>query len=443
MSNTFNIVPFVHGNRLHPCRVSYTINNSQPVSCTIIGSEPLFYMDFEEEDDDALLDSSDLPFLEEEIENLKKEIDLFERFSSDFIHPEEKDKKLFDEDKIFITERKKENNSLAIEAVLKILTKSRMAEAYIKFAEANNVKIEHNTQIDDAFYDRAKGLIQIHPRFDLADQVLLTARELRRHWQHRQGVLIHPLMFHPDSAILINRALSADLTGAMIRISWELQLSGIKDAWERIENSPMADLGRAFAYEAFVDFRTLNSGQAAASVFECWFLSERCKCEDRIIIRQMLADNQGYVFNEQQSIKTLTPALISALGSMPYGKNYLAPYAETIIGDPLFSEVRDRSNANFLWFIKFERSFRETERGLQTKPGIPASGTRRDISRTEGTHNDQRQSAEIVELFSGANQESGDKSRKLRDRLKDSDVGKRTKDKDRGNIVYLRRHPGD
>ena len=33
--------------------------------------------------------------------------------------------------------------------------------------------------------------------------------------------------------------------------------------------------------------------------------------------------------------------------------------------DAIFNEVRDRSNANFLWFVKFERSFRETEQHLQ------------------------------------------------------------------------------
>jgi len=64
--------------------------------------------------------------------------------------------------------------------------------------------------------------------------------------------------------------------------------------------------------------------------------------------------------------KSLTAGIISALGSVPYGKNYLAQHATTIMEDAIFTDVRDRSNANFLWFIKFERSFRETEQELQT-----------------------------------------------------------------------------
>ncbi|HEY8963342.1 MAG TPA: hypothetical protein VIN59_02640, partial [Alphaproteobacteria bacterium] len=61
------------------------------------------------------------------------------------------------------------------------------------------------------------------------------------------------------------------------------------------------------------------------------------------------------------------------------GKNYLTGLIEIILADPLFTEVRDRSNANFLWFIKFERSFRASEEGVLpqeaaalTSPDMPA-----------------------------------------------------------------------
>jgi hypothetical protein len=209
----------------------------------------------------------------------------------------------------------------------------------------------------------------------------------------------------------------------------------------------MADLGRAFAYEAFLDFRTLNNGQAAAAVFECWFLSERCRIEDKNLIRQMLADTQGYVFDEEQSGKALTPALLSALGSVPFGKNYLAGHAQTIIADPVFNEVRDRSNANFLWFIKFERSFRETERELHNEFDTAVTGVRRDISRIQDANNEHAKNAEIVELFPGAlaegKSEGGDKSRKKGNLLRPKASSKRRKDKSGENVIYLRRWSGD
>ncbi|HEY8191525.1 MAG TPA: DUF6782 family putative metallopeptidase, partial [Alphaproteobacteria bacterium] len=205
----------------------------------------------------------------------------------------------------------------------------------------------------------------INPDRTPGEQLLLAARELRRLWQHRNGALLHPLMFHPEQAILVNRAQIADLSVSMVRIAWELQLANDPAAWDRLEISSMADLAHAFARESALDFRTLNNGAAQSAVFEAWFLSERCRHEDRKLIQQMLADYHGYVFESGQPPQSVTTELISALGSMPFGKNYLAPFVATIAQDAIFTEVRDRSNANFLWFIKFERSFRETEHDLQ------------------------------------------------------------------------------
>ena len=454
MSDYLNEITPVKNRAHKTCRVAYTLNNAQPVSCTIIGSQPLFYMDFDEEalESEMLFDDAELSVLENEIQNLKKEIDMFDRFAGSFAGCGVWDRSLLEDDRDFITGRITPVSTVTLETLEETLGKSRMAAAYLDFAKANNVSISHSSQVEDAIYDRRAGKIFIHPRFELGEQLLLAARELRRHWQHRHGALIHPLLFHPDSAVLVNRAQVADLSAAMVRVGWELQLGGTREAWDRIENSPMADLGRAFAYEAFLDFRTLNNGQAAAAVFECWFMSERCRNEDKNLIRQMLADNQGYVFDENQSGKALTPALISALGTMPYGKNYLSTHAPTIIADPLFNEVRDRSNANFLWFIKFERSFRETERELQTEFDIAASGIRPGVSRTQDVYDADAESAkpdaEIIRLFPNTSRESeadmaGDKSGKSGNLLRAEASTKRRKDKAGENVIYLRRWSGE
>ena len=75
----------------------------------------------------------------------------------------------------------------------------------------------------------------------------------------------------------------------------------------------------------------------------------------------------------------VTNDVIARTGEVPTGKNYLSGLIEVMKADPLFTEVRDRSNANFLWFIKFERSFRETEGDLDQKlqgiPSVPAGNT--------------------------------------------------------------------
>jgi hypothetical protein len=265
------------------------------------------------------------------------------------------------------------------------------------------MKLRYSDQIACAHYDRNEGHIYINSSLPIEDQILLAARELRRAWQHRCGALLHPLTFHPDQAILVNRAQIADLQVMMVRIAWDLQLAGEKGPWERIESSSMQDLAHAFARDAFLDFRTLNNGVAASAVFEAWFLSERCRQEDRKLIQAMLADYRGYVFDSGKSAQTVTAELIHALGSMPYGKNYLAPYVRTIMEDAVFTEVRDRSNANFLWFIKFERTFRETEQELQTTDSVTGHEAPHSpsITKKDGRIGKHEKTADIISLPHG------------------------------------------
>ena len=163
----------------------------------------------------------------------------------------------------------------------------------------------------------------------------------------------------------------------------------------------------------------------------------------------MLSDYQGYVFDMDDATQNITPTLIAALGEMPFGKNYLAEHAATIMNDPIFSDIRDRSNANFLWFIKFERSFRETEHDLQNESHL-TFGARPDGSKTKTqdetngltTQEDfaAQHSAEIITLF--ADSEEGDKSKKSAKRLSPKASSKRTKNKS-AEIIYLRRWSGD
>ncbi|MFK7838967.1 MAG: DUF6782 family putative metallopeptidase [Bdellovibrionales bacterium] len=431
------------------CRVAYTINNAQPVACTIIGEQPLFYMDYESdyiEEEQGIFDDCDFAVLENELKTLKKEIESFDSFSSSFVDLGTTNIDNFLEDKDVICETiQKPQSDIAI--LIKALKNSRLANAYLSEAAEYGVQIEYNMQIENAIYDRKNAKIFINPSLNDVDQILAAAKELRRHYQHRKGALIHPLMFHPDNAVLVNRAQICDLVVSMIRIAWELQLTGNKDVWTRIENSSMADLGRAFAREAYLDFRTINNGEASAAVFEAWFLSERCRAEDKVLIQQMLSDYQGYVFELDNPTHNITPTLIAALGEMPFGKNYLAEHAMTIINDPIFSDIRDRSNANFLWFIKFERSFRETEHELQID-SCSASDTRIDDfnleiqdlkngeTKTTAAIAKSQTNADIITLF--PSEEDGDKSGKKAKRLSPKSDSKRTSNKG-ADIIYLRK----
>lgn len=440
MSNTIDIDNFLAAKGQKPgARVSYTINNFQPVISTIIGSDPLFYMDYSEEalDDgeDFIFDSAELGLLENELSTLSAEINKLDTLSADFRQSQEEKLTIFMDARDTITEKSAQITA-TVEKIRATLTTSRLAKAYLDHADKHGVELILTGQVQNALYDRKSGNILINNSLSEADQILLTARELRRHYQHRVGALLNPLNFHPDSAIIINRAQQADLITSVIRIAWELQLSGNKSAWERVENSSFADLGRAFVREAHSDFRTINNGQAATAVFEAWFLSERCRAEDKKLIKNMLADNEGYVFDLENAHTSVTPSVIAALGEMPFGKNYLAVHTETIITDPIFTEVRDRSNANFLWFIKFERTFRETERDLQSEFSSAADGSASASQTQDQGSPDEKK---IVELFSGtqkSDQKTNDKSL-LSNKARNSDP------QENGNVVYLRRIPSE
>ena len=350
------------------CRVAYTLNNHQPVRCTIIGDQPLFYMDFEGtfDEEDSFGDSFAFEKIEKGLHDLRQKISLLDNLSAPS-KPAGSALEEFYDDSAAVTQpgSLKQFDKTATGDLESVLRKSRLAASFLDFSATFGLTLRYSRQTATAFYDRQGGAILINPDIERADQIILLARELRVLWQHRNGARLHPLTFHPDQAILVNRAQTADQAVIMVRIAWELQLAGEKSAWERLETSSMGDLARAFARESYLDFRTLNNGTAAAAVFETWFLSDRCRGEDRKLIQQMLSDYRGYVFDGTQPSQAVTAELIAALGSMPFGKNYLAPYVQTIVSDAVFTEVRDRSNANFLWFIKFERSFRETEQELQ------------------------------------------------------------------------------
>tara|TARA_R110002095_G_scaffold60805_2_gene51625 strand:- start:4679 stop:6007 length:1329 start_codon:yes stop_codon:yes gene_type:complete len=407
MSDSYEEFCNAHTVEHRVCGVAYTINDFQPVICTHIGDQPLYYLDEAEiTEEEGLFDPAELGMLAEEIQTLKKEILGFDSLST---YIEEKTMVAFTE----FSENMEDFNTVGdfflsadkqrvrLEEIKFLLGESRLAAAFLDTAKEYNVKIMMSEQVEKAFYDRRSGTIFLYPHMDIQNHILLATRELRRHWQHRQGALINPLTFTPEHAILINRAQEADLAVSVIRIAWELQLAGKRDVWERVENSPLSDLARAYAREALVDFRTINNGMASAAIFEGWFLSERCRQKDKKIIQEMLADHNGYVFQNDQSSHTVTSELISALGEMPFGKNYLAQHAHIIMDDPIFMEVRDRSNANFLWFIKFERTFKEAEQDLQTDSDLSTHDVRHDLynTKSQDQHNGITHTANIIQLF--------------------------------------------
>lgn len=359
------------------CVVSYTLNNAQPVRSTHIGNQPLFYMEFEDhiEEDENFVESfsEELGNFNPEFLNATQSLNKYDVVAKHFTKDVSWRENLLSENISDMTGQSV--NALNLDEIISTMQKSRIFEAHYEFACEKGVKIELSDKCASSEFIRSSKTILINNSASKEDAALILAKEIRAFWQKENGTQINPLNFHPDQAIVVNRAQIADLNVFMVRVCWELQLAEEKELWNYIEHSSLADIGRAYAREACADFRTMNNGEAAQSAFEAWFLSERCRRADKIVIQQMLSEYNGYVFGEDSAAsKAVAFDLVSKLGEYGFGKNYLQPYANVILNDPVFTEVRDRSNANFLWFIKFERSFKEAEQELQSSAPTKNSG---------------------------------------------------------------------
>ncbi|MCB1721723.1 MAG: hypothetical protein KDI11_08215, partial [Alphaproteobacteria bacterium] len=123
MSDSFEDITGKNQSARRACRVAYTINNTQPVISTIIGDQPLFYMDFDygyEDEENPGFDAADMGILESEIHSLKREIDSIEKLSAGFTTHDENKTEDFIENAQDIISRKTDQNVLSMEPLLEI-----------------------------------------------------------------------------------------------------------------------------------------------------------------------------------------------------------------------------------------------------------------------------------------------------------------------------------
>jgi len=395
-------------------RMAYSLNNAQPVLCTMVSDQPFFYIeeDIDDEEDFFLSDE----FLESEIEDpslvnellsIKNKIDAYESIQE--THSSKDDVLetfITDIDAAIISTDVK--NAASIEDVFTVIEQSKMAQALYEHVKSNNINIVESAQVKTAYFDVKAQTIFIAQNLNLDDKVILFVRECRRVWQQSNNANVNPLALHPDDAVVVNRSQKADLDHAIVRCAWEMRLANNHTVWNRMEQSEYQDLARAFAREALSDFRTLNSGKAAAVLFETWFLSNRCAIADKSLIDMMLSEYKDYVNTETQSLNPFD--ILCRLGEQPYGKNYLSGYANMIVEDTLFTEVRDRSSANFLWFIKFERDFDRAEKiaeqQLQPTGSVTTSGAIDDLVNNENLEDTPNEKILAFPMHSRAEQRS-------------------------------------
>lgn len=370
---------FIYKGRLSARMACHMGNFTPKAICNILGDQPLFYIDYVDQEEADFIDPSGLlsdtgispEYYADDIDELRRRMARLESASQHIDgYARENMDRIFDAAAASLGQPQ---SNLTLETLETAIGKSRILRAMYADTLAKGLTMRIDTQVDTASYDRDAMCLRVNGRLEPTMALLAISRALRQAWLHISGAAIHPLHFAPEEAVLLNRIQSADGAVTTVRAAWEINLSGDKSAWSRIVTLSGYDLAVGFAREAIADFRAINNGHAGHAAFERWFFSGRCKDVDRKLIQQMLADNHGLVFENPHISKMVTNDVIAKTGEQPVGKNYLSSLIEIILSDPLFTEVRDRSNANFLWFIKFERSFRASEEGMEQslQGGIP------------------------------------------------------------------------
>ena len=253
------------------------------------------------------------------------------------------------------------DGNINVETLKNILSKSAIGEALIQGNNERSAELVIDDQIFGVSLHKKLGKIGIHHQMTYGEALYLTAKSLRRAWLSLDSDMLYPLSYLPDDAVLMNRILEADCRIFAVWIAWELKLQSETDMWDHIIQSDDATMAVAFAERAKKSFVNLENGEAARASFNAWFTSYNIKPSDHALIQSMLSDEKGYVFTSSEPPLSITHDLLEAIGQIPQGGNYMNGMEEKPLPGTEYGIVRDRSNANFLWFVKFEKSFQETE----------------------------------------------------------------------------------
>lgn len=162
-----------------------------------------------------------------------------------------------------------------------------------------------------------------------------------------------------DGQIVANRIDLADQWGCMLRFGWELKLLGEPALWNAIDWRKKEGLAGALRE----NFRVINSGEMNFGSLWDWVeVDAVVNRADKAVIQRCLADYDLSIGKRSVAISDIQR--LTKLPDLKYSRSQYIQQPHIILKDPLFTDVRDRSNANFLWFIKFELSFKEAEKEL-------------------------------------------------------------------------------
>lgn len=335
----------------------------QRALCNIIGDQPLFYIE-DSATEDMELDElfKKIDHLEAQRDQLQKQIGLYDSVMTP--HSAETMSRAEDRfDLLFAAETQK----LTLDQILETACASGSFRSYYDCVIRTELAaITLDTRVEGTVFDSERKTITVNPHQALTEAAtgLLTA--MRQAFLYDQSAELKAVtMLQPQDAILVNRLIMADCDSLCAAFYWDMRLAGYHDIWAQALTGADYDLCAAYAMEAMMDFRALQTGQALRATVEKWFMSARCKGLDRKTVQVLMAQKDKEACYGELTSFTLLHDMIRVIGSRPAGENYLMPIISAVLSDSIFRDVRDRSTANFLWFVTFERRMADMEQELQ------------------------------------------------------------------------------
>ena len=222
--------------------------------------------------------------------------------------------------------------------------------------------IEFKSSTVDNTYFR-DGVLHINNTGYIPQELSIAISEIRAGWHIQNNNYIHDIFdLRPDDIIVYNRTMISDLTCCIFRAAWEMHLSQVDIVYHYLNNSPeSAQIFKKYCTAMQTDFRGIKSGEGYSIIFEDIALSNAFSEMDKSIITSLMSSS---IYNRTpDNDKKLTHEMLNNIFSMPNGEENRDMIAHTnvVLTDPIFTEVRERGSANFLWFIKFERASKQAD----------------------------------------------------------------------------------
>jgi len=204
-------------------------------------------------------------------------------------------------------------------------------------------------ELDHFGYD-AKALGQSqHFKMSL---IYILSKALREIW-HENHLSDDIAKYNAESALMIERARTADADSVAILIGWELRGAGHNGLWRHIIASEESDMAKVLTNLLDRYPSALYNGMAMAHIFRQWYADEaRIDAQDHMTLEYFdeALEEDRLEFGSAK----VDPKMFEALSMLPDGTTYLKDLGNTVTTDPFFAGLNDPVNQAHLFQIIYD-----------------------------------------------------------------------------------------